>query len=181
MSISCRLIIACITSILCLGASGQNVPELMYYKFDAPGSTTANTASSPVGNNPSPVTGLTMGGTGQFNTALVGTGGASATNNVDNGWLTNLVSTPWTISFWINNIPSSSTLWYLWGDAGNAMRCFVNGAPGQGNMRVTGTGLPSVDVTGITGGAFVLHFVRETSPNQIKAYVNGVLVNTVAI
>jgi hypothetical protein len=39
---------------------GQNVPELIYYKFDAPGATTPNLASAPVGTNPAPVTGFTL-------------------------------------------------------------------------------------------------------------------------
>lgn len=60
------------------------------------------------------------------------------------------------------------------------MRFFVNGAPGAGNCRLTGTNIANVDVTGVTGGPYYLHFVRTVSPNQIKAYKNGVLVATVA-
>ncbi len=48
----------------------QNVPELIYYKFDAAGITVQNQASSPVGTNPAQVLGLTIGGTGQFGMGL---------------------------------------------------------------------------------------------------------------
>jgi PKD repeat protein len=163
-------------------AFSQNVPELMYYKFNNSG-TQDNLASSAVGNNPSSIVGssLAIGTPAQFGNALTGTGASSSSNYVNNGWATNLVSTPWTISMWINNIPSGSTLYYLFGDAGNSMRCFVNGAPGSGNMRLTGTGLPSVNVTGVTGGAYVIHFVRTTSPNEIKVYKNGSYVTSYAI
>jgi hypothetical protein len=157
--------------------TAQGIPELMYYKFDTPGSQ-SNIASAPVGNNPSTVNGtLSIGGTGQFGAALSGTG-ASSTSYVDNGWATNLVSTDFTISFWINNIPSGSTLYYLWGDPGNSMRCFVNGAPGSGNMRFVGTGLPNVDVTDVTSGPTHITYVRTLSPNQVTTYKNGVQVGT---
>lgn len=181
-----RTFILSTIGLLCFNSNvvfGQNVPELMYYKFDAAGTTASNSASAPVGTNPSPILGttLTIGTPAQFGTALVGTGGSSSTNYVDNGWATNLVSIPWTISVWLNNLPSGSTLYYLFGDAGNSMRAFVNGAPGSGNLRLTGTGLPLVDVTGVTGTAVVLHFVRTTTPNEIKVYKNGVFVSTHSI
>jgi hypothetical protein len=159
----------------------QNVPELMYFKFDAPGDQ-VNTASTPVGTNPAPFagTGLTIGTPAQFGSALVGTTVASS-NYLNTGWATNLGGIPWTINFWINNIPSSSTVYYLWGDPGNSMRCFVNGAPLAGNMRLTGTNFPTIDIMGASGGSFVFTIVRTVSPNEIKVYKNGVLVNTAAI
>jgi hypothetical protein len=161
----------------------QNVPELMYFKFDGTGNTTLNSASSPVGNNPAQIVGtnLTIGTPSLFGTALVGTGSSSTTDHVSTGWATNLVSIDWTLSFWINNVPSSTTLYYLLGDATNLFRCFVNGAPGQGNMRLTGTGLPTVDVTNVTGQSVVVHFVRTVSPNEIQVYRNGVYVSSHAI
>ncbi|MES2727392.1 MAG: T9SS type A sorting domain-containing protein [Bacteroidota bacterium] len=172
--------------LLFIGLKGfaQGVPELMYYRFDAISTTVLN--ESPVGTlagsaAPSILgTSLTVGGSGLSQTALVGTGGAT-TDYIPTGWNTNLVSTDWTISFWMNSFPASTTLWYLFGDAGNSFRCFVNGAPGSGNLRLTGTGLPTIDVTGVTGGANVLHFVRTVSPNEIKVYKNGVLFSTTAI
>ena len=72
-----------------LQSFGQNVPEYMYFKFDAPGNQ-ANTASAPVGNNPATLTGLTTGGVGQFGTALQGN--YVANNNLNTGWATSLPS-----------------------------------------------------------------------------------------
>jgi hypothetical protein len=73
------------------GLYAQNVPEMMYYKFDVPGATVQNYASSPVGTNPAPVTGLTQGpAAGQFGLALVGQNGSSTTYRVNTGWATSL-------------------------------------------------------------------------------------------
>ena len=58
-------------AIISSGILAQGVPEYMYFKFDAAGNQT-NFASAPVGNNPAILTGLTIGGTGQFGTALQG-------------------------------------------------------------------------------------------------------------
>lgn len=64
------------TVMLPLSVQAYLVPELMYYKFNnAGGNTVANAASSPVGTNPAPVVNLTMGGVGQFGSALIGSGG----------------------------------------------------------------------------------------------------------
>ncbi len=162
----------------------QGIPELMYYRFNTPGPVVQNESpiSTLVGSASPSITGssLTIGSSGLTGTALTGTGGAT-TDFIATGWNTNLVSTDWTLSFWMNNFPSGTTLWYLFGDAGNSFRCFVNGAPGAGNIRLTGTGLPTVDVTAVTGSVNVLHFVRTTLPNEIKAYKNGVLFSTTAI
>ena len=83
----------------------QDVPELIYYKFDNTGATVDNDASTPVGTNPAPILGLTQGGTGQFGTALQGVGGSSSSNYVNSGWPVNLPSTGFTISLWMNNMP----------------------------------------------------------------------------
>ncbi len=178
--------IVSLSILLFIGFKGftQGIPELMYYRFDASSTTVLNEAPvATLAGSAAPTilgTSLTVGGVGLSQTALVGTGGAT-TDYIPTGWNTNLVSTDWTISFWMNSFPSGSTLWYLFGDAGNSFRCFVNGAPGSGNLRLTGTGLPTIDVTGVTGAANVLHFVRTVSPNEIKVYKNGVLFSTTAI
>lgn len=180
----CKIISLFILLLIGFKGFAQGIPELMYYRFDASSTTVLNEAPvATLAGSASPTilgTSLTVGGIGLSQTALVGTGGAT-TDYIPTGWNTNLVSTDWTISFWMNNFPSSSTLWYLFGDAGNSFRCFVNGAPGSGNLRLTGTGLPTIDVTGVTGAANVLHFVRTVSPNEIKVYKNGVLFSTTAI
>ena len=92
-----RLIQVFLLVLITSGLLAQAVPEYMYYKFDAAGNQ-QNYASSPVGTQPAVLTGLTIGGTGQFGTALQGNGGASSTNRLNTGWATNLLSTGWTIS-----------------------------------------------------------------------------------
>lgn len=83
--------------IITTGIFAQDVPEYMYFKFNASGNQ-LNYASSPVGTNPAILNGLTTGSTGQFGTALIGNGLTSATNNLNTGWATNLPSTGWTVS-----------------------------------------------------------------------------------
>ncbi len=161
---------------LMLAASvfAQNVPELIYYKFDAAGTTVANEASSPVGLNPATVNGLTIGGTGQFGMGLLGNGGSSTTNYVNTGWNTNLGNSPWTISFYINGAANNTTLYYLWGNnTANSFRCFIGGAAGAGNAIIRGGGLPDLIIPAIAPGPTVIHFVFDGT--TIKGYKNGVL------
>ena len=152
----------------------QSVPELMYYKFNTSGNQ-QNYASSAVGNNPATLTGLTIGSTGQFGAALIG-------NNVyldglNTNWATSLPSTGWTISMWLNNMPSNTTLNYLWGDMNaSSFRCFIGGAAGAGNLYLRGGGLTDVLVTGVAPGPTVVHFVYDGS--SIKVYLNGTLSST---
>ncbi len=155
-------------------------PELLYYKFDeAGGTSTQNHAVPGVGTNPAPITGQTMGGTGQFGSALIGTG---ATNNfVNTGWNTALGNGSWTISMWLNNLPNNTSLFYLWGDnTASSFRCFLGGAAGAGVVTLRGTGITNVDLPGVAPGPTVVHFVYDASGPNIKAYRNGVLVTTVA-
>lgn len=92
----------------------SQVPELLYYKFNMPGTSVQNHAqlATAVGANPAVITGtgLSIGGTGLSGTALVGTGVASGSGVINTGWLTNL-SGSFTIAFWTSNITPSSTLW----------------------------------------------------------------------
>ncbi|MGJ8661879.1 MAG: LamG-like jellyroll fold domain-containing protein, partial [Bacteroidota bacterium] len=158
------------------------VPELIYYKFDQTGTVVNNDASSPpAGSGTGTINGLTQGGTGLCGGALIGNGGSSSTNYVSTGWNTNLGSNAWTIAFWTNNIPSSSTLFYQFGDAGaTSFRCFTNGVAGAGNFMLRG---PFTDVT-CTGCAPInapsmTVFVYDPTAGNIKAYHDGVLNSTV--
>lgn len=155
-------------------------PELLYYKFDEAGSTTTQNFAVPgVGTNPAPVTGQTFGGTGQFGSALIGTG--TANHYVNTGWNTALGNGSWTISLWLNNLPNNTTLYYLFGDnTASSFRCFLGGAAGAGAITLRGTGITNVDVPGVAPGPTVVHFVYDASALNIKAYRNGVLVATVA-
>ena len=67
-------------------AGAQSLPDGFYYKFDTSGVTTPNFATPGLGVSPAPVNGQTMGGTGQFGSALIGAGGTSTTDFVDTGW-----------------------------------------------------------------------------------------------
>ena len=159
----------------------QAVPELMYFKFDGGGTTVPNQASTPVGTNPATLNGgMTQGPGGQFGGALIGTGGLSTLDNMNTGWATSLTGS-WTIAFWTSNIQPSATLWYIFGDANaGGFRCFTNGVAGANNWILRGTGITDVLVNGAaTAAPNMIHFVYDAPANQIRAYVNGVLNNTV--
>ena len=160
-------------------AFSQAVPEYMYYKFDAAGNQ-QNYASAPVGTNPAILTGLTVGSTGQFGTALIGNGLASGTNSLNTGWATNLPATGWTISFWLNNFPSTAaTTYYYFGDAtAGTFRCFTGGVAGNGNLWLRGTGLTDVPINAIPATPTVIHLVYTGS--AVRVFFNGVFNSSVA-
>ncbi len=162
----------------------SQIPELLYYKFDTPGTNVQNHATSPVGNNPATITGtgLSIGSTGLSGTALVGTGVSGTSGVINTGWMTNL-SGSFTLAFWTSNITPSSTLWYIWGDAGaSSLRCFTNGAAGANNWMLRGGGLPDLTITnGATTGSNMMHAVYDASVQQYRGYLNGVLVTTVSV
>jgi hypothetical protein len=162
----------------------QALPELLYYRFDQPGTSVPNDATSPVGNNPATITGTTLsiGGVGLSGTALVGTGGTSTANAINTNWNTNL-SGSFTIGFWTSSIPASSTLFYIFGDAGaNTLRCFTNGVAGAGNWIMRGGGLPDITATGAaTMTANYVHFVYDAVAGTLTSYVDGVLSNTTTV
>ena len=139
--------------------SGQ-MPELIYYKFNESGGTsTTNFAVPGVGTSPAPVIGQTMGGSGQFGSALIGTGVAN--NYVNTGWNTALGTGSWTISMWLSNLPNNTSLFYLWGDNTAAtFRCFLGGAAGAGAITLRGTGITNVDVPGVAPGPTVTLCLR---------------------
>ncbi len=161
-------------------------PELLYYKFDGTGTTVPNQALTPPPGTATAniMGGVTQGGSGTLcNGALIGTGVSSTTDYLNTGWTTSITSaTAWTISFRTANITSSSTLFYIFGDASaNSFRCFTNGVAGPNNWILRGTGLTDVLASGAAvTAATMTTFVYDPVLANIKAYVNGVLVNTVA-
>ncbi len=177
-SVAMRIMIF-LFAIIGSGILAQNVPEYMYFKFDAPGNQ-VNSASAPVGNNPATLTGMTIGGTGQFGTAMIGDN--IYLDGVNTGWATSMPATGWTISMWLNNLPSNTNLNYLFGDVNaTSFRCFLGGAAGAGNLllRTTGlTGWTDVTVSTVAPGPTVVTFVFTGT--SIKYYINGVLTGTVA-
>ena len=110
----------------------QNVPDLIYYQFDAVGTSTVFNAASPGAGsaNANIGGGMTQAAGGQFGGGLVGTGGASNSDFVNTGWKTDLDGA-WTISFFLSNVAPDNTVYYFFGDhSANSFRCFTNGTAG---------------------------------------------------
>lgn len=165
--------------------SAQIDPEVLYYRFDHRSATskTLNYASNPPkGADSAEIIGsLTLGDTGLCGTALVGTGASGSTDYVDTKWATQITGS-WTYAMWMKKIPNSSTLFYIFGDAGaGSFRCFTNGVAGNGNWILRG---PFSDLL-ITGGANMndnhLVFVYNDTTKELKGYLNGKLSNTVTL
>jgi len=158
-----------------------DVPELMYYTFDESGTSVPNLASAPVGPWASAEIegGMTQGGIlGQFSGGLNGTGGASYLDRLNTGWATNL-SDDWTISLYLDNVPSTIAS-YVFGDYDAAeFRCLTGGTSGT-DLILKGFGIFDVVATNAAvSGPTVTHFVYDSSGPAILAYVNGVWVTTV--
>lgn len=169
-------------------AQADSVPEILHYKFSGTGTNVPNLASAPPSGTTTATIngGLTQTGTdlnfGGGGFSLVGSGVSSTTDYLNTGWAPNLGTGSWTISFISSNITSSSTLFYIFGDPGTAsFRCFTNGVAGANNWILRGGGLTDVLLTG--GATVVTHrntFVYDNTLNNVKAYLDGVLINTVA-
>ena len=159
-------------------------PELLYYRFNGSGTSVPNEASTPpAGTETATINGdQTQGSEGQCGGALIGTGSSSTSNFVNSGWIPNLGGSSWTLSLWINNVSNYSQLWYIFGEVNtNGFRCFTNGVAGADNFWLRGGGLTDVAVNGgAAAGPKAIAFVYDNTLNNVKAYLNGVLVNTVA-
>ena len=176
-------------TLLSLILSPQSVlaqtPEILYYNFNGTGTSVPNLAlTPPVGSeNATIMGGITQGGVGQCGTnALVGSGVASSTDYLNTNWNTNLGTGSWTISFWSSGISNNTTLYYIFGDpSATSFRCFTNGVAGANNWILRGGGLTDIF---LNGGALTTPtmntFVYDNVANNVKAYLNGVLVSTVA-
>ncbi len=165
--------------------SAQSKPELLWYKFDQVGTSVTNYASNPPsGTATGTLMGaITQGGSGQCGGAIIGSGITSTTDYVNTNWVTSFPTRAWTISFWTSNITGTTTLYYIFGDANaGSFRCFTNGAAGATNWILRGGGA-FTDVT-INGGATATPslstFVYDSLAGNIKGYLNGALVTTVA-
>lgn len=180
--VSCSLILLASA----IGATAQippPTPEILYYRFDGTGTTVPNLAlTPPPGTATANILGsITQGGTGQCSTALVGSGVSSTTDYLNTNWAPNLGNSSWSISFWTSNITPSSTLFYIFGDAGTAsFRCFTNGVAGANNWILRGAGMTDVLVSGgATVAPHMTTFVYDNSVNQTRGYLDGVLVTTI--
>jgi hypothetical protein len=157
-----------------LTAQSYDVPEILYYKFDTGTTTTPNYAVPGAGTNPATLLNMTMGPGGQFDNALLGNGGTGTTTHVNSGWNMDVGASSWTISVWMSNFPTSSSTTYLFGnDITTSFRCFTNGAAGNTNITLRGTGITNVNVLGVLPGPSVVHFVYDSSASEVRVYVNG--------
>lgn len=158
-------------------------PELLHYRFDGTGTNVPNLASAPpVGTATAIITGaLTQGADGQCGGALIGTGTSSAGDFVNTQWATNLDGTSWTISFWTNNVPSTTSTQYILGDLNaGQIRVFTGGVAGPGNWILRGALTDTYAYGAAAPGPTMTTFVYDMPNNQIRSYVNGVLDQTVA-
>jgi hypothetical protein len=159
----------------------QNVPEILYYKFNTGTTTTPNLAIPGQGTPEATLFTQTMGSGGQFGNALIGAGGTGSSSYVNTGWNMNLGTSSWTISFWMSGTFTGTT--YLFGnDITTSFRCFTNGAAGTGNITLRGAStatFANVNVTGVIPGSNVIHFVYDNTVPEIRTYVNGVFQSAV--
>jgi len=165
------------------GGGGYTVPEVLYYIFDDAGmTTTPNYAVPGRGSATATLEGaMSMGPTGQFGAALIGSGGSSSTDYVNTGWATDIGTSSWTISLWLSNLLDDTNIHYLFGDGtASSFRCFYNGIAPTGGVVLRGTGIIDVPVTGVQPGPTVVHFVYDATVPEIRAYVNGVFQSAVS-
>lgn len=172
------------TMLSCGTLFAQLTPEVLYYNFNGSGNTVPNLASAPPPGTATAniMGGITQGGSAICQGTLIGSGVSSTTDYLNTGWAPNLGTGAWTISFRSENITPSATLFYIFGDLNsNSFRCFTNGVAGANNWILRGAGLTDVLITG--GATVAPHmntFVYDPTLNQVRAYLDGVLVNTVA-
>jgi hypothetical protein len=88
----------------------------------------------------------------------------------------------WTIGFALSTWANPGFQYIFSEDTINGWRAFTAGAAGAGNIRLTGASIPNVDIVGGAGDSGWVHvaWVHDTVANQVRAYLNGVLVSTVA-
>ncbi len=165
--------------ILNIDSNAQYLPDILYYKFENNPTTSSiiNFANPGAGTYPASITSHTLTNGGMYDTCLTGTGTSSA--GINTGWLTNFGTGSWTISMWLNNLPSNTTLYYMFGEVTGSFRAFIGGVAGAGNLILRGTGITDVLITGVSPGPTVVHFVYNATDSTIRAYKNGTLANTV--
>jgi hypothetical protein len=156
------------------------IPELIYYKFDGSGTTVPNLAlTPPAGAETGTIVNQTQGGAGQCGGALIGNGQSSTSNYVNTNWAP-VMGTSWTISFWTNNIPSTTSTYYVFGDVNaGGWRIFTGGVAGAGNWILRGAFTDILANGGAATGPTLTTFVYDMPANEMRSYVNGVLNSTV--
>lgn len=157
--------------------------EVLYYKFNETDTNVTNYASNPPTEalNATIMGSITQGSSGQCGGALIGSGIYSNTDYLNTNWATDLGTSSWTITFWSSGFAPNTTLYYIFGDAtANSLRCFTNGVAGSNNWLLRGGGLTDVLLNGgATNTPSNNAFVYDSVTHEVKAYLNGILVNTV--
>jgi hypothetical protein len=169
---------------------------LIWYRFDEPaGSTTTQNFAVPgVGSLNAPVFGHQLGGG-----VLTGVGGGSATNYVDTGWDGATGTSSFSIYFEVTNpsVGNTSTN-YFFGNPSVSQRAFDDGVAGADGLlfRVGGGNGPNAfgsttpgtshevafvyDSSVTPGTSHEVAFVYDSSVGTAYAYLDGILVDTVA-
>jgi hypothetical protein len=164
-------------------ATPPPVPELLHYTFDETGAAVTNHASAPPAGTAtgdllgsSFVQGIPYNG---FVHALRGTGALDLTDYLDTHWAPN-VTGAWTISFFTSDVPASTTIYYVFGEANSgSLRCFTNGVAGTNNWMLRGTTTDVLVVGGATVAPHLITVVYDPVSADIKAYLDAVLVTVV--
>lgn len=168
-----------LSGILLATASGQIVPEVIYYRFnEGAGTSTLNAAVPGAGSPFGTLNGSLVFGPGRFGTGLVGANLSAGTSFVATGYAMALQGQSWTIEFWFN--PGGTTsLQYLYGNAagGGNFRGWCGAAPGS-NMLISGNGLATNSNPGSVPapGTWVHYawvFDASLAPPTVTPYLNG--------
>jgi hypothetical protein len=177
------ILLSSVTILFTILAKAQApIPEILYYRFNGTGNIVLNEASGVTSATDTAfiVGGLTQGPSGQCGNALIGNGQSSGSNFVNTGWQTNLTGTSWTLSFWTNNVPSTTSTQYILGDINaGQLRVFTGGVAGAGNWILRGALTDVYANGGAAPGPTMTTFVYDMPSGEIKSYVNGVLSSTV--
>lgn len=182
MNIKFTLLVSLISLFTVAVKAQAPIPELLYYRFNGSGTIVPNYASTPPSGTDTAyiMGGMTQGPSGQCGNALIGTGTSSTNDYVNTGWATDLNGTSWTISFWTNNVPSTTSTMYILGDVNaGGLRVFTGGVAGAGNWILRGGFTDVLANGGAATGPTLTTFVYDMPNNQISSYVNGVLVSSV--
>lgn len=177
-------IVAFACCLLSTAAVAQLTPEILYYNFNGTGTSVPNLSSTPaVAPTATIMGGITQGGTTLCKGSLIGTGVSANTDYLNTGWTPNLGTGSWSVSFRTSGISTNATLYYIFGDGGpsNTFRCFTNGVAGSTNWILRGAGLTDIYINGgALSTATMCTYVYDQPLAQVRAYLNGVLVSTVA-
>ncbi len=155
-----------------LMVKAQDLPELIYFKFDDPSSSTVINHADP-DTRPFDVAdvigGADIGGSGQFGTALLGDGNSSSGVYYD--WQ-HTIDHDFTISLWMNNILTSGSRYagFAYPDIHDNFRLWLSGT----NMYLRGTGMGNHGALTIPSqGPHVFTFTVNAGSGEMNIYIDG--------